>query len=135
MLRQPLGDPRQPAGDDSSSGVQVEVKYLFDVVIEVAKEIWRLKGAIVRNNETGVILNDELVASVSRMSDRLESAGIEVVDLTGQDHHEGSKYNINHIEEGEGDLFVADTLIPAVRIAGQQVSPATVILGHRGGQS
>ena len=133
MLRHPLGDPRNPIGDDSSSTPLIEVKYLYEVVIEVAREIWRLQRTMARDSGTDANLNDEIGASLSRISDTLATAQIEVVELTGQDHHAGSRYNITHIEDGEGDLFVSETLIPAVRVAGQQVSPATVILGHREG--
>lgn len=133
MLRNPLGDPRNSAGDESTSYPRIEVKSLLEVVIEVARETWRLQRALAHNSEMATALNGELGASLSRISDSLSSAHIEVVESTGQNHDAGSRYNISHIEEGEGDLFVAETLIPAVRVSGQQVSPATVILGHRGG--
>ena len=133
MLRHPLGDPSNRIGDDSSSSPLIEVKYLYEVVIEVARGIWRLQRTIARDSGTDANLNDEIGASLSRISDTLASAQIEVVELTGQDHHAGSRYNIAHVEDGEGELFVSETLIPAVRVAGQQVSPATVILGHRKG--
>ena len=132
-MRNPLGNSRHPIGDDSSSSPLIEVKYLYEVVIEVAREIWRLQRTMARDSGTDANLNDEIGASLSRISDTLASAKIEVVELTGQDHHAGSRYNITDIEDGEGDLFVSETLIPAVRVAGQQVSPATVILGHREG--
>ena len=135
MLSHPLADPRNQIGDDSSTNPRIEVKLLIEVVIEIARETWRLQRTMARNSGMDVTLNDELGASLSRISDSLASAHIEVVESTGQNHDAGSRYKVSHVEEGEGDLFVSETLIPAVRVAGQQVSPATVILGHRGGQS
>lgn len=128
-----FGDPRNPTRDDSSSSPRMEVERLIEAVIGVARETWRMQRAIARSSGMDATLNDELGASLSRISASLASAQIEVVETTGQNHYAGSRYNISHIEEGEGDLVVAETLIPAVRVAGQQVSPATVILGHQGG--
>ena len=131
-MKLPAGDLNEPRIDVPTSSIQVKGSELLAIAVEVAKEIWRLQQAVDRNKSSALNLSEEVGASLSRLRDALASAEIEVVDPTGQDHHAGSRYQITHITDGEGDLFISETLIPAVRIAGQQISPATVILGHRG---
>jgi len=68
---------------------------------------------------------------MSKLDDSLVFGKLEIVDPIGQTHDTGSRYNVSHIEDGSGELFVSETLIPAVKLAGQQIAPATVILSHR----
>ena len=131
-MKLPAEDPNRPRIENISPAIQAKGQELLAITIEVAKEIWRLRQAVDRNQSSNPTLADEVDASLSRLSDALASAEIEVVDLTGQDHHAGSRYQITHIMDGDGDLYVSETLVPAIKIAGQQYSHATVILGHRG---
>ena len=124
-------DPGRSIRYEQSSDVLAQEKALISLVVELAREIWSLEQAVERADLSNMPFNNELIAGVTKLSDSLEFGHIEVADLTGQIHDAGFKYNVAHIEDGNGELFVLETLIPAVRISGQQVAPATVILGRQ----
>ena len=113
------------------SGAPFESAALIELLVELTREIQKLKEAMDRSDSTGSPMSEELKACMSKLDDSLVFGKLEIVDPTGQTHDTGSRYNVSHIEEGTGELFVSESLIPAVKLAGQQIAPATVILSHR----
>ena len=111
----------------------IDGKDLLSLVIELSKDTWRLKRSISRHGKGDADLYDELSANIQRLIDNLGASQVEVYDMDGQSHHPGDRCQIAHVQEGEGDLFVSETLIPGVKILGNVVSTPTVILSHREG--
>jgi hypothetical protein len=96
----------------------------------LAVECWRIKNLLpefVENRKHGV-----LGSILDKMTTLLESAGVEIEDLTGSDYRDGLTIDVAVFEETgslpRGVRKITETLSPSVYVFGQLVQSARVIV-------
>ena len=126
-------DPKQ-SRDRECSGTAPDYDGMGALVVGFARDIWRLRAAIQRSRDRGEVVAEAVLAIVERLQEDLDVGGIELLDPTGQLHYPGANYDLAYIEgEGEGELVVAETVSPGVKVGGRLLAKPTVVL-RRGGK-
>lgn len=129
MFQQPL-NPAASGSDDSRPAVGTADRSL---IVSLARDIWRLRGAIDRAKSHGKAPEEAVAAVLDRLQEDLDAGGVVLVDPTAQAHDPGARYEVAYVEaNGEGPLYVSETLSPGVRVRGKLVAVATVVLAHGG---
>ena len=104
-------------------------------IVSLARDLWRLRKVIDLAKHQGTPMSEALSDIADRLWDDLEVARIGFVDPQGQIHDPGARYEVAFIEgEGDGSLYVAETLLPGIQVAGKLIAIPTVVL-NRGGKS
>lgn len=119
--------PDQIAGQVLHSGPDGLISSEF--AIQIAREVWRLKSLVERNQEHAEFPIEALKVIVSRMEDALTLNSIEIHDPVRTKYDPGLRYEIADKEGDPNDeLFVKLTLVPGVKIGGQVLALPTVVL-------
>ena len=100
-----------------------------ELVISLARDIWRLNALIDRNSGQTEFPVEALKVIVVHLQETLEINRIELDDPTGTEYDSGSRYEVAHIEGTSTlRLFIKYTLIPGVKIDGRLLAVPTVVL-------
>lgn len=106
-----------------------------DLLASLAQDIWRLQAAVQRSSDAGQIVAESVSTIVDRLRDDLDAGGVQIIAPKGQEHDSGAGYEVAYIEpDGEGKLFVSETLSPGVKVGDRMLAMPTVVL-RRGGIS
>lgn len=99
------------------------------LIVTLAQDIWRLKEAVRRSRERGETVGEAVAAVIERLVEDLEVGGVEFIDPVGQKHDPGVICEVaERPAGGEGELYISETLVPGVRLAGKLLAIPTVIL-------
>ncbi len=124
-------DPKKmPPPKRKNDSTFLEPDQSMRVIIDLARDFWRLKNSLKDFTNSNGDLPRIVETHLERINEDLAIAQIEVFEVTGQAHIPGNKYNISHVEDGDGQFIVTETRVPGVRVKGRLVSPPTVVLGH-----